>query len=292
MSERPGFPPRLAVIIGVIAVSTASLIIRLSSSPALAIAAYRLVFATMLLLPAFALTAARTGLRELVQGQLMTQVIAGLVLAVHFGTWITSVKLTSVASSVILVNAAPVFVAVLSHFWLREKVSPKGWAGTVIAFAGVIAIAMSDVGTGEENLLGDTLALIGAVALALYLLTGRRLRQRLSLFLYVVPVYAVSALVLILVCVGTGVPLQGYSVHELLLFLLLAVVPMILGHTVYNWALKYVQAPTVSVSLLGEPLGAVLLAAVFLGEVPKTLTLVGGAVVLTGIYLVSSGSRS
>jgi len=292
MSERPGFPPRLAVIIGVIAVSTASLIIRLSSSPALAIAAYRLVFATMLLLPAFALTAARTGLRELVQGQLMTQVIAGLVLAVHFGTWITSVKLTSVASSVILVNAAPVFVAVLSHFWLREKVSPKGWAGTVIAFAGVIAIAMSDVGTGEENLLGDTLALIGAVALALYLLTGRRLRQRLSLFLYVVPVYAVSALVLILVCIGTGVPLEGYSVHELLLFLLLAVVPMILGHTVYNWALKYVQAPTVSVSLLGEPLGAVLLAAAFLGEVPKALTLVGGAVVLTGIYLVSSGSRS
>ena len=264
MSERPGFPPRLAVIIGVIAVSTASLIIRLSSSPALAIAAYRLVFATMLLLPAFALTAARTGLRELVQGQLMTQVIAGLVLAVHFGTWITSVKLTSVASSVILVNAAPVFVAVLSHFWLREKVSPKGWAGTVIAFAGVIAIAMSDVGTGEENLLGDTLALIGAVALALYLLTGRRLRQRLSLFLYVVPVYAVAALVLILVCVGTGVPLHGYSIHELLLFLLLAVVPMILGHTVYNWALKYVQAPTVSVSLLGEPLGAVLLAAAFL----------------------------
>jgi len=288
LGEKPRIPPHLGILVGVSAVSTASIIIRLSSAPALAISSYRLLFATLILLPLFLLKGGMKELRALSSRGLLVLIGVGVVLAAHFGSWITSLKLTSVASSVILVNVAPIFVALLSHLYLKERTTGRVWIGILTAFIGATIISFGDLGRGEDSLLGDLLAVVGAIMLSLYLLAGRRIRQNLGLLAYVTPVYAVSALTLFLSCISMGVPLAPYSQEEFVIFLALAVVPMIFGHTVYNWALKYVEAPIVAVSLLGEPVGAILLAALFLHEVPGAVVAFGGALTLFGIYITAS----
>ena len=209
----------------------------------------------------------------------------GVVLAVHFATWITSLSYTSVASSVIFVHVDPIFVALVSHFVLGEKVSKRVALGIGIAFLGASIIALGDLGVGRENLLGDALSLVGAIALGIYIMAGRRLRQRLDLTTYVTPVYAVSATMLALGSAVVGAPLTGYDLETILMFVAIALVPMIFGHTLYNWALKWISAPVVSISLLGEPVGASLLAFLILSESPSPLTFVGGAVTLAGILV-------
>ena len=137
---------------------------------------------------------------------------------------------------------------------------------------------------GESTLYGDLLALIGGIMLGVYLLAGRKLRQELDLVSYVTPVYAFSSVVLVLMGLVMGSPMGPYPNREYILFMVIALVPMIFGHTVYNWTLKYISAPVVSISLLGEPVGATILAAFFLGENPSTYTLIGGMITLAGIY--------
>ena len=273
------------MLISIVAVSTASILIRWSAAPPLAIASYRLLFATLILAPFFLRSGGIGRLRMSPGRDVLTLVAVGVVLALHFASWITSLSLTSVASSVLFVHVDPIFVAAVSHFVFGERIGRGTLLGIVVAFAGATIIALGDAGAGEANLLGDLLALIGAVMLGIYILAGRRLRQSLDLVSYVTPVYATSAVVLILGSLVTGTSLAPYPPREYLLFLAVAVVPMIFGHTVYNWALRYVSAPVVSISLLGEPVGATLLALVLLDEAPSTLTLIGGAVTLAGIYL-------
>lgn len=212
----------------------------------------------------------------------------GVILAVHFASWISSLSYTSVASSVIFVHVDPIFVTVVSHFLLKERITRIVGLGVLIALIGTISIASGDLGIGKTNLYGDVLALIGAVMLGIYLLCGRWFRKRLDLVSYVTPVYATSAAVLTIGCFITGTPLFPYPPREYILFLAIAVVPMIFGHTVYNWALKYVEAPLVSISLLGEPVGATFLAFLILKEVPEPIAIIGGAVTLLGIYLTAS----
>ena len=288
VSEKPGFPPSVAIIVSIVAVSTASIIIRISAAAPLAIAAYRMIFASLLLLPFFLHGGGVERLRASGRRGFITLMAVGVVLAVHFASWISSLSLTSVASSVIFVHADPIFVAVVSHFVLRERVTRRRLLGILIAFAGAIVIAVGDLSLGETNLYGDILALIGALMLGVYILSGRRIRQSLDLVSYVTPVYGASAAALAVGCVLTGTPLAPYPPREYLLFLALAVVPMIFGHTVYNWALRYVEAPVVSISLLGEPVGATLLAFLILGEAPTPGVLVGGFITLLGIYVTAS----
>jgi drug/metabolite transporter (DMT)-like permease len=209
----------------------------------------------------------------------------GFVLAVHFATWITSLSLTSVASSVIFVHVDPIFVVLVSHFLLRERVSRRVAWGIGVAFVGASIIAVGDMGLGGGNLMGDALSLIGAIALGVYILAGRRLRQRLDLTTYVTPVYAISAAVLAVGSFAVGTPLVGYDPGVFLMFFAIALVPMIFGHTLYNFTLKWITAPVVSISLLGEPVGASILAVLILGESPGVLTIVGGAVTLVGILV-------
>ncbi|KON30887.1 hypothetical protein AC482_02820 [miscellaneous Crenarchaeota group-15 archaeon DG-45] len=288
MSEEPRFPPSAAIVVSIAAVSTASILIRMSAAGPLVIAAYRLVFATLILLPFFIHGGGVEQLRGAGRRGALTLAAVGVVLAVHFASWISSLSFTSVASSVIFVHADPVFVAVASHFLLGERITRRRLMGIAVAFAGAAVIAVGDLGVGEANLYGDALALVGALMLGVYILSGRRLRQRLDLVSYVTPVYGASAAALVAGCVVAGAPLAPYPPREYLLFLALAVVPMIFGHTVYNWALRYVEAPVVSISLLGEPVGATLLAYLVLGEAPAPLVLAGGLVTLLGIYVTSS----
>ena len=284
MEESPRFPPNLVLLVSIIAVSTASILIRMSEAPALTIASYRLLFATLILLPFYIQSG---GVKRLVNSDrkdILNLVSVGVVLAVHFASWITSLSLTSVASSVIFVHIDPLLVAVVSHFLFHERINKGTLIGIIVAFAGATIIAFGDAGVGEANLFGDFLALIGAVMLGIYILAGRRLRQSLELVSYVTPVYATSAIVLIIWSIATRTRLTSYSASEYILFLVIALVPMIFGHTLYNWALKYVAAPVVSISLLGEPIGATILAFLFLSEVPSIFTIIGGALTLIGIY--------
>ena len=280
----------LAVAGSVLAISTAAVLIVFSDAPPVAIAFHRLLYATLMLLP-FAAWRARDELRALAARDWLGLAVVGVVLAIHFAAWITSLDLTSVASSVFLVTLHPVLVALLSQRLYGEGVTPRAFAGVALALLGGGVIVWSDRGGGASPLAGDALALLGALAAATYFLAGRGYRRRLSLLAYVVPVYAASALalglMLVLIPSPYGGPLTGYPPREHLLFLALAAVPMVLGHTVLNWALKYVTAPVIATTILGEPVGASLLTFLVLAQAPAPLALAGGALVLIGIGAVA-----
>lgn len=209
--------------------------------------------------------------------------VSGLFLALHFATWVTSLFYTTVASSTVLVSMQPLFVMAGSHFLYRERVPPLGLAAAGLAIIGSGLIGGGDIRAGREFLLGDVLAFTGAAMAAGYVLIGRRLRQRLSLLAYTVPVYGFCSLLLFAMALGAGQTVGGFPARDWLLFLALAVVPTVGGHTLYNYCLRYLPAHVVSVSTLGEPVGASLLVLAFLGEAPSATTVLGGALALGGI---------
>ena len=272
----------------VTAVSFASIFIRLCTAPPLAIAFYRLFFATIILLP-ITIRLKLNELKSLSRRDVATMFLIGLFLSIHFAFWITSLEFTSVASSVALVTTHPLFVCFGGWLLLREKVTPPLLAGIILSIFGCVLIAYGDYGIGGDTLIGDLYALIGAAAAAAYFIGGRSLRQRVDTLPYAATVYASCTLILALLCILTGTPFYPYSARDFLLFLALAVVPMIIGHTTLNWALKHLPASAVSASVLGEPAGSTLMAALLLREIPNSITLLGVAVTLSGIYLVSRG---
>lgn len=282
-------PSRAAVsgtiALAVFAVSTAAVLFRVTQAPLLTAAFYRLAFAT-LILGAVALATRRQEFASLSPKDWILLAGVGVVLGVHFGSWVPSLALTSVASSVFLVTIHPVFVALWSHFAEREGPGALGWVGILVALAGGAVIAFTDASIEGERLLGDLLAVGGALAAGVYFLAGRRLRRRVSLLAYAVPVYAVAAVVVLAIAVANGDPLSGFAPRDYGIFLALALVPMILGHTLVNWSLKYVRASVVSVAILGEPVGSTILAFIFLSEAAPGGSLAGGAFVLAGIAMV------
>ena len=286
----PKLSPKGAIVIAVVSISFASIFIKWSQAPALAIAAYRLLFATLILLiPTLAFQ--RKELLALTRKEYVVLSLVGIALAFHFGFWISSLKYTTVANSVILVSTHPILIAVVSHYYLKERISMAAGAGVGIALAGMVIIGFSDFAVSQESLYGDLLALIGMFALAAYILSGRRIRQKTPVLPYVTVVYGVATIVLFMGCFIFTVPLLPYPVEEWVLFLALAIVPMILGHTVYNWTLRYVTALMVSMSILGEPILSAVLAYILLSEVPTNWVILGGILILVGIYLVASRSR-
>ena len=285
MDERPRLPPNLALLISIIAVSTASILIRWTDAPPLAIASYRMLISVAMLMPFFLRNKGIEKLRRQGKRKIINLLLVGIVLAIHFASWITSLSLTSVTSSVIFVHIDPIFVAIISHIFLNEKITNRTLSGIVISFIGVSVIAMGDAGTGESNLIGDALALTGGIMLGLYIIGGRFYRKNLDLTTYVTPVYSMAAASLLLMSLVTETQLTGFSYSTYGFFFLIALIPMIFGHTLYNWALRYLSAPVVSISLLGEPVGASILAFFLLGEVPPFFTIVGGGITLVGILI-------
>ena len=282
MSDEPEISPNLVLFISIAAVS---LLIRWANAPPLAVASYRMVLSVVLLSPFFLRNNGFEKLRKQSLRQLISLFAVGLVLAIHFASWITSLSLTTVASSVIFVHIDPIFVAIVSHFFLGDRITRRTLAGIIISFFGVTIIAMGDANAGAANLTGDILALIGGIMLGLYILGGRVYRKSLDLTTYVTPVYSSAAVVLVAMSLFTGTPLYSFDARTYGFFFLIALIPMIFGHTLYNWALRYISAPIVSLSLLGEPVGASILALLLLGEVPSDFTVVGGVVTLAGILL-------
>lgn len=302
-SNRPRLNPFAAVGIGILAASTASIFIRFAQaySPSIIIAAYRLAIATFLISP-FVISRNRDELSSLSKKEFLFSVLSGVFLAVHFSTWIKSLEYTTVASSVVLVSTVPLWVALFSPVILKEPITKQAVAGMIIAFVGVVIIAASDVcfqqnGTmscpsyGDflrgKAFIGDLLAIAGAIAAAMYVIIGRSLRQRVSLFTYVFVVYGLAALVLVGAALSTGYELTGYSADAYVWMFLLALVPQLLGHSLFNYALGYLSAAFVSIALLGEPIGSTILAYLILGEVPSWLKIIGAALILAGIYIAS-----
>ncbi|MGC9399093.1 MAG: DMT family transporter [Anaerolineae bacterium] len=284
--RRLPIPPHLILVLGVLAVSTASTLIRLAQAdiPSLAVAAWRLTFASVILAPV-TLTTTRAELRGLSRREWLLALSGGVVLALHFAAWITSLAMTSVAASVVLVTTSPLFVGLIAHLFLHEPLSPRMWTGMALALIGSIVIGLDDVGLGSHRLQGDLLALLGALAAAAYFLIGRRLRARLSLLAYVFPVYSVAALVLMGGALVSGVRLTGYAPPTWGWLLLLALIPQIVGHSSLNWALRHLSVTYVSLSVLAEPVGSTLLAWGVLGEAPTWAALLGGTLILLGLFL-------
>jgi drug/metabolite transporter (DMT)-like permease len=277
----------LVLVGGVAAISTSAVLIRLAEAPPFVIAFYRMLFAALFFLP-LALREGR-GLR-LEKQQLRLALGAGVMLAMHFALWMTSLEHTSVASSVVLVTTQPLWVFLLSVLFLAEKPTPRMWLGLVVALAGSVLVTFTEGAGGESRLYGNLLALGGAVAMACYFLLGRRLRPQLPLALYSLLVYGGAALVLGFLILLRGLPLRGFNSFTWLMFVALALVPTVLGHNSLNWALKYLPATMVSVTILGEPLGASIMAVFVLREVPSLLEAFGSLITLLGIYLVWQGN--
>lgn len=281
---RPPIPPSFGLLLGVVAVSTASTFIRLAQADvtSLALAAWRLTFASIMLAP-FAIGTQRRAWRALDRRDWWLMIASGTVLAVHFYTWITSLAMTSVAASVALVSTSPLFVGVLSYVVLKE---PLGWRlvlGMTVAILGSAIIGINDMGEGTHQLWGDLLSLSGAAAVSIYLIIGRGLRARLSLLGYIVPVYGTAAAVLMVTALLAGVPMTGYPPRAWLWLVLVALIPQVIGHSSFNWSLGHFPTAYVALATLAEPIGSTLLAWLVLEEIPTVLTIAGGALILAGI---------
>jgi len=282
---RPTINPYLGLFIGVGAISFAAILIRWAQAPALAVAAYRLGFSALILLP-LAGWRARDELGTLSRRDLTLAVLGGFFLACHFALWIASLEYTTVASSVVLVTTNPLWVGLLAPL-LGDRVGWRMALGIGISVVGGVLVGAGDLALGATALWGDALALGGAWMILAYLLLGRGLQRRLSLLAYVTPVYTAAAVFLVLFALVAGVPLAGYSAQTVIMCLLLALGPQLVGHSSINWALRYLSPAFVTITILGETVGSTVLAFVLLGELPPLVTLAGGALILAGIALAS-----
>ena len=314
IEDRPRIALPFAILIAILAVSTASIFIRFAQreAPSLVIAALRLAVASLILAPV-ALSRHHDELRKLTRADLLLGLLSGVFLAIHFATWISSLEYTSVASSVVLVSTGPLWVALLSPIFLKEPLTRSVLVGMLLALLGGTIIGLSDScsisialsgateGSVVEGLkcpplsqfvqgkafLGNFLALVGAWTVAGYLMIGRRLRAGMSLIPYIFVVYGMAAIVLLIIMFAAGQSPTGYSPTFYLWIILLALVPQLIGHSTYNWALRYMPAALVSITTLGEPIGSAVLAYFILRETPTLLTISGGVLILAGIYLAS-----
>ena len=272
----------LFLVVGVVAMSCAAVLVRLAEAPPLAVAAFRLVIAATILLPV-GIARAGNEISLLLARQWRLLVLAGVLLALHFALWIASLSHTSVASSVVLVTATPLFVALASWVLFKERLRKATFGGIAISLAGALLIGYAGVTRGGAALSGNLLALSAAMAMAGYLLIGRRVRRDAGLLAYSTVVFAVAALVLLAAAIVSRTPFAGYSNATYGAMLLLALVPQLVGHMSLNWALRFLPATMVTVAVLGEPVGATLLAWGALGESPTPLELGGGGLMLLGV---------
>ena len=286
-SQNPQATPYLVLTIGVVGVSTGALFVRLADAPALVTAAYRLGIALLCLLP-FAFWKARAEILSLTPRQSLFGILAGFFLSLHFASWISSLDYTSVANSVVLVNTIPLWVAILTPLVSREKVKAHTWMAILLALIGAVILCGDGFEINQAALRGDGLATAGAFFAAIYILLGRNLRSRLSLLAYATICYGSATFFLWMAVLANGQKTTGFSNETWWAFLGLALLSQLLGHTSYNWALKWVGAGMVAIALLGEPVGAVILAWLFLEETLTWQKALGGAIILYGIY---HGSR-
>jgi drug/metabolite transporter (DMT)-like permease len=307
-AKHPRFSPMLVLCFGVLGISSGSILVRLAQGqdmPSLVIAAWRLTLASSVLLP-LVITRGQDEFRRMSGSSWGLAILSGFMLALHFASWISSLAYTSVASSTVLVTTSPLWVGLMAPFLLKEQLSQPLKVGIALAMLGSVLIGVADVVavvdghlhfsltqfTHQSNpLLGNGLALIGAIAASAYLIIGRRLRLGMSLLSYTAVVYSTAAIFLIIMAVASGYDLFGYSATAYVVMLLMALFPQLIGHSSYNWALGYLSAASVSIAVIAEPIGATVLALLIFQEIPNWITIFGSSLLLVGIVYASRPDR-
>ncbi len=281
----PPFNPYIAIALGVISVSASAILVKLAAGvPAGIIANYRLLLAVLIMAP-YVLIKHRDELKSVTQKDWILTSLAGIFLAFHFILWFESLNYTSVASSVVLVTLQPIFAFLGTYLIFGERFSLGAVISMVIALAGSFIISWGDFQIGGMALFGDILAFLGAIAITGYFLLGQRLRRSLSLMTYTFIVYATSSITLIIYNVILSNDFTGYTKNHWLIFLALAIFPTFFGHTIFNWALKWVSTSNISMAIVFEPIGASILAYFILGEVITYTQWLGGFIVIFGLFL-------
>jgi len=286
----------MVLAVGIVSISFAAIFIRFCDDvPAIMIATYRLVLSSAIMASVFKLRG--RAFHDLQRRDLLLCSMGGGFLSLHFIAWITSLKYTSVASSVVLVTTNPIFVGIFSWLLLREQQSSALIAGITLSFLGSVIIALSDGGLygltlmSSRALWGNLLALAGAAMASGYLIVGSKVRERLDILTYVTVVYGISAVLLLTTAVASRIPFTGYAPSSYLFLLLLAMVPQLIGHTTINWSLKHLKTSMVAIAIMGEPIGASLLAYVFFSETIDGLQGIGMIMIFAAIAIASTRGR-
>jgi len=272
----------MALVIGVFCFSFSSILIRMVDAPAPAIAAYRMILVSLLIAP-IALAKSRRQIARVSRNDTWFLIATGVVLAVHFLLFVTAVQNTSVANATVLINSHPIIVAVLAFVLLREGDRFTA-AGAMLGMLGIMVISLADYGSG--NLYGDVLAFGGAVMEAIYIIMTRFMRRKIDLLTFLFFVNTATAVTLVGVCLVGNVPLWPYSNHDMAVFLAMAIIPAGIGYSLYNYSMRWLMAPQVSVIQLGEAVFASIMAIFLFSEVPSPFVLLGALLILGGILLV------
>lgn len=284
--------PMIMIVVGVVGISLSSIFVKYSSAPSAVTAAYRLLWTVIMMTPV--VLGKKDVRRELVQvsgRNLVLSCLSGLFLAIHFALWFESLKHTSVASSTTIVCTEVIWVSLGYCLFLKGRISRKAMAAIAVTLAGSVAIAFSDSATGGSHLYGDILSLLAAIAVAVYTLLGRIVREKNSTAVYTYIVYSACAAVLLLLCLTQRYSLFGYGISAVVVGFLLALFSTILGHSIFSWCLKFFSPSFVSASKLCEPVVAAVMAGFLFGEIPSGLQLCGGALILGGVYYYSRIER-
>lgn len=276
------------IVIGIIGISLSSILVKYSTAPSAVTAAFRLLWTVLMMTPV--VLGKREVRAELFHADRKTVILSclsGLFLAIHFAVWFESLRHTSVASSTTIVCTEVIWVCLGYCLFLKGKLSVKAVAAIAVTFLGSALIAFADSASGGSHFYGDVLALLAAVAVAVYTLIGREVRKSTSTTVYTYIVYISCAAALVLTCLIQGYGLFSYGISPIVVGLLLAVFSTILGHSIFSWCLKYFSPSFVSASKLCEPVVAAILAAFLFGEIPSVMQLAGGALILGGVYYYS-----
>jgi drug/metabolite transporter (DMT)-like permease len=282
--EKPKINPYAALWIGVLAVSASAIFVKLSSAPSGVIAFYRLLFSVLIMAPLFFIKYA-SELRLITKRDWVYSIVAGIFLALHFILWFESLNYTSVASSTVLVTLQPLFAFIGTYYLFKERISGKAILSGTLAIIGSFIISWGDFRISGTALVGDMLALIACALITAYLLVGQTLRKRISLITYTFIIYGISTVTLLIYVIVVQEPLFPYEKMDWVYFILLAIIPTLLGHTLFNWSLKWLSTSTISMAILFEPVGATILAYYILNESVIWSQIIGGLVVMVGISL-------
>ncbi|MFJ7977410.1 DMT family transporter [Peribacillus sp. JNUCC 23] len=289
---QPKINPYFVLLLAVTSISLSAIFVKLASAPSGVIAFYRLFFTVVIMLPFF-LVKYRHELKRINKKDWLLSSIAGIFLAFHFILWFESLNYTSVASSTVLVTLQPLFAFVGAYFFFKERFSVRAILSSVIAIGGSLVISWGDFKISGMALFGDMLALIACALITAYLLVGQTVRKRISSITYTFVVYGISMVTLFIYVLAKGEPLGPYPATDWILFILLAIFPNLLGHSLLNWSLKWLSTTTISMAILLEPVGATILAYFILDETVVLTQIIGGVIIFAGlIYFLNDGKKN
>lgn len=282
---------KLVIVLGTVSISLSAIFARMASAPSIILVFYRMLFACVLLLPVV-FVKCRDELKRLQRKDIFLCACSGLFLGMHFTLYFESLKYTSIAASVVLVNLEVLFVALFLFFMYREKIPVKGILGIGAAFLGTVLIAVTDMGSGSNVVFGDILAFGGSFCVAVYTLIGRSCRTHISTSVYTCFVYGFACLTVGIAALISGTPFSGYEPVNYGLALGMTIFCTFFGHSVYSWGLKYLNASYITTIKLLEPVFASILGLLIFREIPGAFVIIGGAVVIGGIIYYTRNAES